>query len=75
MILDNVKKSPDWAFSIVIAIDGNTELAATLVPVCPVKKLWVKLTAFCDKPEAIKPPALAPELPKLVSVLLSNSAV
>ena len=74
-MLDKVKKSPDCAFSIVIPIDGNTELAGTLVPVCPAKKLLVKTTDFVEVPEAINPPADAPALPRLVSVLLSSSAV
>ena len=74
-MFDNTKKSPcDW-FSIVIPIDGKTELAATLVPDWPVKKLLVKVTDFVEVPEAINPPAEAPALPRLVSVLLSKSAV
>ena len=74
VIFDKVKKSPDEAFSIVIPIEGKTELAATLVPDCPVKKLSVKVTDFVEVPLAINPPLEAAALPRLVSVLLSNSA-
>ena len=42
-MLDKVKKSPDCAFSIVIPIEGKTELAPTLVFAAPVKKVLVKL--------------------------------
>ena len=65
-ILDKAKKSPDCAFSIVIPMLGKAEPAATSVPVDPVKKLLVKVTALLDVPDAIRV--------LTVSVLLSNSA-
>ena len=73
-MFDKAKKSPDCAFSIVMPIDGKTVLSATPVPVEPVKKLFVNVTDLVDVPEAIKP-FVAPALPRLVSVLLSYSAV
>ena len=55
-------------------IDGNTELAAMLVPDWPVKKVLVKDTDLVEVPEENKP-FVAPALPRLVSVLLSSYAV
>jgi len=55
-------------------IDGKTVLAPTLVPLCPVKKLLVNVTVLLDVPDAISP-FVAPALPRLVSVMLFNSAV
>ena len=66
-MLDKAKKSPDWAFSIVIPIEGNAEPAETLVPEAPVKNVLAKVTALLEVPEAIT------EL--TVSVLLSSSVV
>ena len=66
-MLDKAKKSPDWAFSIVIPIEGKAEPAATLVPEAPVKNVLAKVTALLEVPEAIT------EL--TVSVLLSSWAV
>ena len=74
-MFERAKKSPDCPFSIVMPIDGKTEFAAMLVPDCPVKKLFVKVTDLVEVPDAINPPADAPALPRLVSVRLSNSAV
>ena len=55
-------------------IEGKTEFAATLVPDCPVKKLFVKVTDFVEVPDA-KTPFVAPAFSRLVSVLLAIFAV
>ena len=52
-ILDKKNSSPALIFSIVIPIVGNAELAATSVPLNPVKKDWAKVTDLVEVVEAI----------------------